>query len=194
MTENWFIARVRNFGPIEWFTLVLSIVGYVQYLAFVQSESAFVFPAGLEFTDPLGVEKTQPILLDIDIANSGKSAATITEFVAFVAHELPERPNYEQTGLNQVRTGIAPVPAAGKIRQSLRFSDWGQETMLAVKLGTIGFYLWGELTYKDEARHFTEAISDFCFAYFANKQNADKSVFRTCSNVNFTRTRTRLVW
>jgi hypothetical protein len=201
MVENKFVAWLRTLSPIEmftavlcFFTAVLCVVGYLQYSAFVQSESAFVFPTALEFTEPLGVEKRQPILLDMDIANSGKSAATISELLAFVGHDLPDRPNYDQPGPNRIRIGIAPVPAAGKIRQSLQFSDWSQDTTTAVKSGGMAFYLWGELTYKDEARHFTESISDFCFTYFASKQDASKSVFRTCSNPDFTRTRTRKVW
>jgi hypothetical protein len=62
----------QSWGPVEFFTVVIAVATCVQAWAFMQSERAFVFPASVDFTDPL-IFPMPGLVFQLDIKNSGRS-------------------------------------------------------------------------------------------------------------------------
>jgi hypothetical protein len=178
---------LRALKPIDIFTAVLCIVAGFQAWAFVQSERAFVFPSHVEFVEPLATADVQPILLAVDMRNSGRSVAQVSNMVVAVTHELSQTPNYGK-GISQQEVAFPPIPGNEQIRQELNFSTWGIQTMGEVRDGLRPFYFFGKVSYSDDYWLFGGRGSRFCFIYNANKKDPSKAAFRNCPQPQFTGT------
>jgi hypothetical protein len=186
-TNVSFLARILNLKPIELFTAVLCVVAGVQAWAFIQSERAFVFPFHVQFVAPLAVAEVQPISLALEMRNTGRSTAKVSNLVAVVTHQLPQVPNYEN-GLDRGKFAFPPIPGNGQITQELNFRTWGSKTMIEVRDGSRPFYLFGEITYTDDYSFLSGRSSRFCFAYIANRDDPTKANFRNCLEPQYTGT------
>jgi hypothetical protein len=175
-------------NPIAVFTAVLCLVGLLQAWAFIQSERAFVFPSHLEFVSPLAIAETQPILLSLDMRNSGRSTAQISKMIVAVTHQLPPTPNYDNA-VDRSVVAFPPIPGNGQIAQELNFKDWNIETMRKVRDGSRAFYLFGGAEYTDDYSWFGTRVSRFCFVYIANKDDQSKSKFVNCTEPQYTNTK-----
>ncbi len=171
-------------------TAVLALTAGLQAWAFMQSQRAFVFPTAANFTGPL-VANVQPLSLYIDISNSGESAAKIEDLTAFVTHHLAPRPQYDEGPL-RIKVASPPIPAGGTLRRILHFGEpWGEDTTSAVKGGTMRFYMYGRINYRDDYSLGLGALglgvrqSDFCFVYVPNV-DPGKAVFRNCPEPVYT--------
>jgi hypothetical protein len=190
MEETRFsLGRLRCFcNPIAVFTAVLCLVGGLQAWAFIQSERAFVFPTHVEFASPLAVAEIQPILLSLDMRNSGRSAAQISKMIVAVTHQLPPTPNYDNA-IDRSVVAFPPIPGNGQITQDLNFKDWNIETMRQVRDGSRAFYLFGSVEYRDDYSWFGKRASRFCFVYIANREDQSKAKFVNCAEPQYTSTR-----
>jgi hypothetical protein len=167
--------------------LFTALILGVQVYTFIQSERSFVFPSKVAFVEPLGIEKVQPILLEIAVHNSGRSPATIKRLTAFVAHDLPPTPNYEQKS-GRLEIAFSPIPPGETIQQRLLFDKWGEDTMRKVRDGQMPFHIFGRIEYADRFTLFRPSRSDFCFVYIANSQDQSRSTFRNCPDPQYTKT------
>ena len=162
------------------------ILGFQVY-TFIQSERSFVFPTKIAFVEPLAIEKIQPILLEIAVHNSGRSPAIIKRLTAFVAHDLPPTPNYEQKE-GRLEIAFSPIPPGETIQQRLNFDKWGEDTMIKVRDGQMPFHLFGRIEYIDRLTLFRPSRSAFCFTYIANSRDQSTATFRNCPEPQFTKT------
>ena len=176
-----------NLKPIELFTAVLCLVGGIQAWAFIQSERAFVFPSHLEFVEPPAISESLPILLSLDMRNSGRSVAQVSRMVVAVTHQLPPTPNYEK-GLDRTEVAFPPVPGNGQTTQQLYFKEWAAQTFREVQNGSRAFYLFGNVIYSDDYWLLGTRSSRFCFVYVANKSDPSKGNFRNCTEPQYTGT------
>ena len=151
----------------------------------MQSQRAFVFPTATNFTEPL-IANVQPLSLYIDVTNSGRIAAEIEDLIAFVTHDLAPRPQYGE-GLQRIEVAFPPIPAGGTLRRILDFGEpWGEDTTSAVKSGTMRFYMYGRINYRDDySLGLGVRQSDFCFVYVPNV-DPGKAVFRNCPEPAYT--------
>jgi hypothetical protein len=177
--------------PIEKFTVVLCVVGVLQFWSFVKSERAFVFPSTVEFVGLASADISQPIILNVELSNYGRSQARIGKLVAFVTTDpLAPEPNYETPG--RVERAYPPVPSNGKIAEELNFSNWAKPTAEQVRDGSLPFHVFGRVVYEDDyskllgISFFGDRDSDFCFVYVANKDDPNKSLFRDCPEPKYT--------
>jgi hypothetical protein len=84
------------------------VLGGVQAWALIQSERAFVFPSHLEFVEPLAIADVQSISLTVEMRNTGRTAAQVSN-LAVVTHQLPPTPNYDD-GLERGKFAFPPIP------------------------------------------------------------------------------------
>ena len=170
--------------PVEKFTAVLCAIGVFQVWAFIQSERAFVFPSSVTFVGLANDEASQPIILDVELANYGKNPARIGRLTAFVTTDpLAPYPNYEAQG--RVERAYPPIPPDGKIGEELNASDWAKTTAEQVRDGELPFRIFGQVIYWDD--FFGQRVSDFCYVYIANKSDPSKATFRNCPEPNYTK-------
>jgi hypothetical protein len=162
------------------------ILGFQAY-TFMQSERSFVFPSKIAFVEALAIEKVQPISLEIDVHNSGRSPAIIKRLIAFVAHDLPPTPNYEQKS-GRLEIAFSPIPPGETIQQRLIFDKWAEDTMIKVRNGQMPFHMFGAIEYADRFTIFRPSRSEFCFVYVADSQDQSKAKFRNCPDPQYTKT------
>lgn len=178
-------------SPIEKLTFVLCIVGGLQFWSFVESERAFVFPSTVGFVGLASADISQPIILDLELSNYGRSQARVGKLVAFVTTDpLGQEPNYETP--RRVERAYPPVPSNGKIGEELNFYNWAKPTAEQVRDGALPFHIFGRVLYEDDYSKllgfsfFGERHSDFCFVYVVNKTDLSKSLFRNCPEPKYT--------
>jgi hypothetical protein len=70
-------------------------------------------PAHLEFVEPLAIADVQSISLTVEMRNTGRTAAQVSN-LAVVTHQLPPTPNYDD-GLERGKFAFPPIPGNGQI-------------------------------------------------------------------------------
>ena len=165
-------------------TAVIAVTAVVQVLAFIQSERAFVAPAGANFAKRLDVG-INPLPMYLDLRNGGKSMAVIKELTAAITHKLPSEP----PNLKGQEFAFPPIVAGGTSRRALEFeTGWGEETTNAVISGSMKFYIFGAIKYEDGFSIFGPKETGFCFVY---TPTTDPSipVFQNCIELPYTYTK-----
>jgi hypothetical protein len=166
------------------FTAILALFAGVQAWAFIQSERAFVAPAEANFLNWPLVPRENPLIMYIEMRNSGKSTATIEELSVSITHELPETPQYYEAQ----KVAFAPIVPGGSSWRSLRFiTAWPQETIDKIVSGSLKFYIFGVIRYWDgfSIRFLGPKATGFCFRYEPQPQTSP-AVFETCRERAYT--------
>jgi hypothetical protein len=166
------------------FTFVLCVVAGIQAWAFIQSERAFLSPSETNFVNWPLVERENPLLMYLDVRNSGKSTATIEELSLAIAHEIPAIPSYG----GGTKIAFAPIVQGGTSRRTVGFeTGWGGETINKINSGELKFYIFGRIKYWDDFSFgfWGPKETRFCFMYVVSK-NTNRSIFQTCPDRAYT--------
>lgn len=181
--------------PITLFTLLLVVIGVIQYSAFVASERASVVPIEVHFAKEL-IAGLYPLPIVVEMQNGGKSTATTDVLAMAITHgPLPPEPQYNE--INHYT--VTPILPNGTHKKVFSFeignTGWSEETRMGVKAGARKLYLYGFIRYQDEFSHspwpffsFGTRETGFCFVYMPIGGVHD-SVFETCPEPAYTYTK-----
>jgi hypothetical protein len=189
-TRRWFKDPLSLFTAcVALFTLILAIIAGIQTWSFIESERAFIGPDsdGVRFAQNVmpGVKRFEMIL---ELKNSGKSVANIEELTAVITHgPLTEEPLYTEAP----RFAFPPVVPNGKTARPLSFDigpkGWSPETAAGVTNGTLPFYFYGRVKYRDTYSWrmiFNPRETGFCFLYAPDYPGTP--TFVTCREPKYT--------
>lgn len=171
-------------GWIAVFSLVLAVTGVLQFLAYIQSQRAFVAAATTNFATEL-VPGTTYLSMFLGFQNSGRSTAFVKELSVAITHNLTPEPQYFQTR----KIAFPPVVAGGVSRRASKFeTGWSQETIDKITSGALNFYIYGVIKYTDGYNIFGPSITGFCFAYVPSV-SGNTAAFETCEEPAYTYTK-----
>jgi hypothetical protein len=173
---NWF----RRLETMDFLTGILALIAALQFWGYIKSERALVYADNV--TLPRGLGNIDPLVMQLEIKNGGKSIATIKEVAAAISHQLPALPPpYQQAS----RFAFPPAVPGGAVKRPLTFNVSGGykgETERRLRSGTEKLYLFGVIRYSDWANFpviFGFKETGFCFVYVPQ---GSSDGFNTCDN------------
>jgi hypothetical protein len=180
------------------FTLVLALVAYLQWRAYVEAERPLLIVEGVSFQQD---EPSIPMAPIISIKNAGRSAAVITEvniiptFHVQQPGKLPDIPDYHAKSVSVVINPISPGTTVNVIPvmdQILPHGTpvpplTGAEFVGKIRSGEIPIDIYGFIKYTLRLNPFRDGITGFCFRYTPMAARSIRQFqFTVCGNPAYT--------
>ncbi len=175
--------RLCGIGTIEVLTAVLAFAALIHLWGYITSERALVFAENV--TLPRGLKDVDPLVMQLEIKNGGKSPATIQSVAAAITHRLPPRPQYGGAS----KFAFPPAVPGAVVKRPLRFDvsgGYNTEMVERLKSGAVKLYLFGIIRYSDWVNFptiFGFKETGFCFIYAAS---GSEDGFETCEEPAYT--------
>lgn len=152
------------------FTSVLAAVGFMQYVAFTESERAFIVVGNFQSQNG-EPSHDKPFMFWMDIKNVGKHLADIESARVVVLEgirhrELPREP--DSGGTHEFIAG--PLPPDGRSRVKLApdidsATRPDQQIVEGIMAGRVRLYIYGYIRYRTGYFILGTGITGFCFMY-----------------------------
>lgn len=175
------IATIAGLFVTAFFTLCLAGVGIAQVYTFIVSERGFVVPIETKFTNGL-VVKENPLEISMTLKNKGKSIASIDVVEVAITHKLTPIPQYSTAK----KIAYPPIAPNETFERSFGFkTGWPQETIDQLTNGTLDFFIFGRIKYRDDFSWFGSRSNGFCFQY-KYVPTSRSQISEVCSQTEYT--------
>ncbi|MGE0470055.1 MAG: hypothetical protein AB7L09_14370 [Nitrospira sp.] len=174
------------------FTGVLSVVGLLQYSAYVEAERAFLI------LDEIKLVHNEPSIEDgglnfiIRVKNVGKHPGLVTKLIVVVSTgygTFPITPDYDRDLRGTFIVG--PIASQGwatvpvEERQDEKYDIPREEFIGAIRDGTLEFRIYGVIQY-NTGYYWLDGVTGYCLLFTpANKRVNRTQSFSSCQNENY---------
>lgn len=177
------------------FTGILSGIGLLQYVAYIETERAYLIIEEIRLFHNEPVVQAGGLDVAVPVKNVGKHIALITDFkiaieLGIINKDLPVYPDYTRTTIGSIT--IAPIASQKGALVPVREKDKGpppiprEELIRGINEGTYSLDVYGVVQYKTGYFWF-EGMTGFCFHYMPiGKRTNSSQSFNTCQSQNYT--------